>query len=132
MTPRLLQNSGIGMTAIHSVVASTGTSDLYDSTHTERPSKKIKLNSMGNGPIEHQDTVPSHPLGVKPQGNAYAVGSGASLRHSLGLFENLPDELLAHFLEYLGSEQLLTLGATCKSLYAFCKADDLWRVLFVE
>jgi hypothetical protein len=124
------------MTALQSVAtgasAVTGTPDLYDSHTTERPAKRLKTKAMGDEPIEHQDAVPAHPLEVKPQGNAYAVDSGKSLRHSLGHFEALPDELLVHFLEYLGPRELLTLGGACKFLYAFCKADDLWRPLFVE
>lgn len=107
-------------------------STLCDRHDTERPVKKVKTSVASYDSIEHEDTVPSHPLGVKPQGNSYAVGSAPSLRHNLGHFQVLPDEILTHFLDYLGARELLALGGTCKSLYAFCKADDLWRPLFVE
>ena len=80
--------------------------------------------------IESLVSIPTHPLGVKPSGNQYTAESNA--RERAGYFQILPDEILAIFLEYLDSNQLLLLGDTCKFLYAFCHTEDLWKVLFVE
>jgi len=75
-------------------------------------------------------SIPLHPLGVKPSGNQYTTSRNA--RHFAGAFQNLPDEILAIFLEYLDSSELCLLGSTCKALYAFCRSDDLWKALFIE
>jgi hypothetical protein len=80
---------------------------------------------------ESPNSIPHHPLGVKPSGNQYtaATNSRISLGPALRLF---PDELLAIFLEYLDAHQLRVLGSCCKFLYAFCRSDDLWKALFIE
>lgn len=75
-------------------------------------------------------TVPLHPLGVRPAGNAYTAVK--NLKLSAGLFSALPDELIIQVLEVLGHRPLLILGLTCKALYAFCRFDDLWKGLFIE
>ncbi|RDW74017.1 hypothetical protein BP5796_07459 [Coleophoma crateriformis] len=79
---------------------------------------------------ESSVAIPLHPLGVKPLGNQYTATSNA--RHATGPFQILPDEMLAIFLEYLDSRDLQLLGSTCKSLFAFCRSDDLWKALFIE
>lgn len=75
-------------------------------------------------------SIPSHPFGVKPSGNKYTAKE--NLRESIGMFQILPDEVLAIVLEYLDSRLLRHLGSTCKVLYAFCHSDDLWKALFIE
>jgi hypothetical protein len=76
-------------------------------------------------------TVPPHPLDVKPEGNAYTAA--CNLRNtSGGLFSTLADELIFQILEFLDGSSLLHIGATCKVLYAFGSADDLWKALFLE
>lgn len=77
------------------------------------------------------DSIPIHPLGVKPSGNEY-FASGPTARQSLGTFGRLPDEMILHFLEYLNPHSLSTLGTTCRFLYAFCHLDELWKPLFLE
>jgi hypothetical protein len=75
--------------------------------------------------------IPLHPLGVKPAGNQYSATTNS--RQALGLsFQAWPDEIIALFLDYLEPKELVRLGATCKFLYAFCRADDLWKNLFIE
>ncbi len=74
--------------------------------------------------------VPSHPLKVKPAGNAY-VGV-RNIKSAAGLFSVLPDEIIVNILEYLGPTSLLQLGSTCKALYAFSRLEELWKTLFVE
>ncbi|KAF2400478.1 F-box and JmjC domain-containing protein [Trichodelitschia bisporula] len=79
---------------------------------------------------EEDGTVPSHPMAVKPSGNAYTAA--VNLKANAGSFAKLPDELLMSFLETLEAAELLQLGGACKFLYAFTRVDELWRALFVE
>ncbi|KAK0100303.1 hypothetical protein ONS95_008261 [Cadophora gregata] len=95
--------------------------DVYPSGGVESLSLSIE---------ESPNTIPPHPLGVKPAGNQYTASSIA--KNSIGSFQAFPDEILAIFLEYLDSYKLRSLGATCKFLYAFCRSDDLWKALFIE
>jgi hypothetical protein len=83
--------------------------------------------------LEHTESlvsIPQHPLGVKPSGNQYTASSNA--RHAVGFFQILPDEILTTVLEYLDAVQLELLGSCCKFLYAFCRSEDLWKILFIE
>jgi hypothetical protein len=77
------------------------------------------------------DSIPPHPLRVKPSGNQYSATDNS--RDSTGpSFGTWPDEILALFLEYLEPRDLLLLGSACKYLHAFCRSDDLWKALFLE
>ncbi|KAF7713767.1 Uncharacterized protein PECH_000604 [Penicillium ucsense] len=78
---------------------------------------------------EGNEAIPSHPLGVKPTGNALLASW--SLRDHIGTFQHLPDELLLELLEYLNGSDLLSLGRTCKAFYAFTRAEELWKTLFI-
>ena len=95
-----------------------------------RPAKRIRWASL---PPEEDsipaDAIPPHPLGVKPSGNAYT--SSINSKHKTGLFKRLPEELLMRILEILEARELLGLGGTCRQLYAFTRAEELWRGLFV-
>lgn len=77
------------------------------------------------------DSIPSHPLGLKPLGNQYLY-DGPKARTATGVWNILPDELLMLVLEQFDATGLLTLGHTCKFLYAFCHSDDLWKALFLQ
>lgn len=69
-----------------------------------------------------------HPLGVRPSGNALIATKNAVA--SMGALGRLPDELLMVLLEYLEQPADLTaLGSTCRSLFAYCSHDQLWRDL---
>ena len=89
---------------------------------------------LGNPPLQENDqafeVLPSHPLGVKPSGNALLATW--SLRDAIGCFQILPDELILLLLEYLDGATLLRIGRTCKALYAFTRAEELWKALFIE
>ncbi|PGH28747.1 hypothetical protein GX50_08504 [[Emmonsia] crescens] len=76
------------------------------------------------------DVIPPHPLGVKPSGNALTATH--NIRHAIGSLAVLSDELIILLLECLDSASLLRLGATCKALYAFTRAEELWKALFIE
>ena len=79
---------------------------------------------------ESPNSIPHHPLGIKPLGNQYTATSNG--KDAIGPFKLLPDEVLAILLEYFDSSQLCLLGSTCKFLYAFCRSDDLWKTLFIK
>lgn len=76
------------------------------------------------------DTIPGHPMGVKPSGNALLATE--NLRNVIGTFRLLPDELILTLLECLDGPALLSIGRTCKAFYAFTRAEDLWKALFVQ
>ncbi|KAI8940102.1 hypothetical protein NX059_003817 [Plenodomus lindquistii] len=99
-----------------------------------RPSKKIKISREANFDDNDDDfvaaAVPSHPLGIKPAGNAYTASE--NIKSRCGLFARLPDELLSHIFESFDADVLLRLGSTCRALYAFTRLDELWRALFVS
>lgn len=79
---------------------------------------------------EISDAVPYHPLGVKPSGNG--LTASFHLRPSIGHLQTLPDELILSLLFRLDSADLRAVGATCKALYAFTRAEELWKDLFIE
>ena len=87
-------------------------------------------------PKSHDDfpdssvTVPPHPLRIKPAGNAYTEAT--NIKIATGFFSVLPDELIIQVLEFLDAPQLLSVGATCKALYAFCQLEELWKALFIR
>jgi hypothetical protein len=77
-----------------------------------------------------REAIPSHPLGVKPSGNALLATW--SLRNTIGTFQHLPDELILLLLEGFDGPSLLRIGRTCKAFYAFTRAEELWKALFVR
>jgi hypothetical protein len=95
-----------------------------------RPSKRLKIVDSDSEAPEVAVAIPTHPLGVKPAGNAYT--SATNSKANAGCFSRLPDELLAHVLESLAARDLCVLGATCRALYAFSRSEELWKALFVE
>ena len=99
----------------------------------DRPSKRFKCDSQPvarqHSEAEHSLAVPLHPLRVRPSGNAYTTVE--NLKSNIGTLATLPDELLLQILEYLQAPALLRLGATCKALHAFSRAEELWKALLV-
>ena len=79
---------------------------------------------------EIRDAVPHHPLGVKPSGNG--LTASFHLRPAIGHLQALPDELILSLLFRLDSSELRAVGSTCKALYAFTRAEELWKDLFIE
>ena len=77
------------------------------------------------------DSIPRHPLRVKPLGNQYLTDV-PNARCSIGLWAVLPDEVLMIVLEQFGQRELLRLGSTCRFLYAFCHSEELWKALFLS
>lgn len=105
-------------------------------TAESRPSKKIKTSAVATTDSDDEDVaatvaaVPSHPLGIKPAGNAYTARE--NIKSRCGLFAGLPDELLSHIFESFEADVLIRLGSTCRALYAYTRLDELWRALFVR
>lgn len=87
--------------------------------------------SMDEQQASVESPIPSHPLGIKPLGNQY-LSSAVNARGSIGRLQVLPDEVLAQLFEHFGQQSLRRLGYTCRFLFAFCHADDLWKTLFLE
>lgn len=78
------------------------------------------------------DSIPTHPLGVKPLGNQYLTERPNS-RRNIGLWRSLPDELLMIILESFDEPSLLLkLGYSCKFFFAFCHLEDLWKTIFLQ
>lgn len=95
-----------------------------------RPSKRRKHSDANEVAKEQPVAVPVHPLGVKPLGNSYTASANSKTK--TGVFARLPDELVALLLESLKARDLRLLGASCKALYAFTRAEELWKALFIE
>ncbi|KAK5160268.1 hypothetical protein LTR04_004649 [Oleoguttula sp. CCFEE 6159] len=100
-----------------------------DRIDTVRPAKKLKTTVAQDEDSEPTAAIPSHPLGIKPAGNAFVATK--NLKHAAGFLSKLPDELIIQLLEYLDASELLTLSGTCKALYAFTRAEELWKALFI-
>jgi hypothetical protein len=104
-----------------------------DDEECGRTTKRIKLaatavlieNDVEDGSI----TIPSHPLGIRPSGNAYTASH--DIKTACGPFSRIPDELLITLLEGLDAQDLVRLGTTCKAFYAFTRLEELWRSLFI-
>ena len=107
--------------AVNVLVTSTNMTTGETPSHQENFSK-----SSG----EHDSVVPSHPLGIKPAGNAYSATENIKL--ATGVFTALPDELIIQLLEFLDATSLKRLGCTCKALYAFSRLEELWKTLCIE
>ncbi|KAF5020561.1 hypothetical protein F66182_7425 [Fusarium sp. NRRL 66182] len=87
-----------------------------------------------NDPSEsarQSDSIPPHPLGLKPLGNQYFF-TGRNAKRSTGSWSFLPDEVISLMLEHFGADVLLKLGHTCKFFYAFCHSDEFWKPLFLQ
>lgn len=100
-----------------------------------RPSKRLKMNQPrlqvdDVADEEEPAAIPSHTLSIKPSGNAYTASINS--KASAGGFAQLPDEVLISMLESFEARTLLLLGQTCRALYAFSRAEELWRALFVQ
>lgn len=76
-----------------------------------------------------EDAIPCHPLGVKPSGNGLLAKR--DLRTAIGNFKVFSDELILILLEYLDAVSLLSIGRSCKAFYAFTRAEELWKALFI-
>jgi hypothetical protein len=97
------------------------------------PSKRLKTSAAPDLQNDDEDVaiaLPSHPLGIKPAGNAYTASE--NIKSRCGSFAMLPDELLSHIFESFDADTLIRLGSTCRALYAFTRLDELWRALFVR
>lgn len=74
-------------------------------------------------------TLVSHPLGVRPSGNALLDDDR---KPGMGLFALLPDAIVLTIIQELDKASLLALGHTCKGLFAYCWFDELWKQVIYE
>ncbi|KAG5661637.1 hypothetical protein KAF25_005759 [Fusarium avenaceum] len=89
-----------------------------------------RTNDISESTIQ-SDSIPPHPLGLKPLGNQYLF-TGRNAKRSIGAWRLLPDEIISLVLEQFDANTLLKLGHTCKFFYAFCHSDELWKPLFLQ
>ncbi|CEP61742.1 uncharacterized protein LALA0_S03e09890g [Lachancea lanzarotensis] len=87
--------------------------------------------------VNAQTFAPSHPLGVKPSGNALLGKSGAVEKRKrselLGSLSCLDEEVLIYIISLLESPlDLLHLGHASRILYAYTYSEELWRKLYVD
>ena len=99
---------------------------LKGPTHSGLPTA-VATQSISN---HDSVAVPSHPLGIKPSGNAYTANE--NLKSAAGRFSLLPDEVLVQILECLDAVSLQKIECTCKALYAFSRLEDIWKTLCIE
>lgn len=104
----------------------------YTDSFDDSPSRKrVKLDhNTVSQDYRESNAVRSHPLGVKPLGNA--IVSTVNSKSCAGHWARLPEELVQILIEQLSAWELLRLSHTCKYLYAFGSSDELWRGLFVS
>lgn len=89
--------------------------------------------STGDGHIASVNDlviVASHPLGVKPSGNAYTTS--IDMKAAAGALSVVPDEILIQIFEYLDAPSLSSIGSSCKALHAFSRLEDFWKSLCLE
>ena len=90
----------------------------------------VSSRDMSKYPQEDIVTVASHPLGIKPSGNAYTAQK--NVKSATGRLCFLPDEILVQILEFLDTPSLKAIGGTCKALYAFSRLDEIWKTICIE
>lgn len=89
-----------------------------------------KITSLEDDAVPEGDSIPTHALGVKPLGNCF-LSECPNAKINSGTWGALPDEMVMLVLEQMDVRSLLSLGSTCKFLYAFCHSDELWKALFL-
>ncbi|CDO94727.1 unnamed protein product [Kluyveromyces dobzhanskii CBS 2104] len=98
---------------------------------TTQPFKKAK--KVPNYRIPAFTSVPTHPLGVKPSGNALIEGADPKeikqVREKLlGSLAVLPEDVLIELITYIDDpKDLQSLGCSSRILYAYTYDEELWR-----
>ncbi|SCU97984.1 LAFA_0G14664g1_1 [Lachancea sp. 'fantastica'] len=93
--------------------------------------------TMSGYRLNTHTVAPTHPLGVKPSGNALLEGNKAKdevqRRKLLGKFDYLNEEALIFIISLLKTPRdLLNFGHASRILYAYTYSEDLWRKLYVD
>lgn len=76
--------------------------------------------------------APSHPLNVKPAGNALFASQPSNRSAVLGRLAALNDELLVDIISRLGPQELARLSAVSSGCRAFANHEAIWRNLCLE
>ena len=103
--------------------------EAYHAVH-EADERLMQSTAVQAEGLDLESIFQAHPLGVKPSGNALTSNENAAT--SIGGFGRLPDETILTLLEWLDSESLLQLGASCRSFFAYGTTDQLWKDLFIQ
>lgn len=115
--------------AINIAIEQTPAAPLKRPGSTQPSSKRRKQNNDGASSVHLSR---SHPLGLKPLGNAF-ISTTDARPGGLGLFNSLSDELLLDILGLIDSPRDLTcLSQVSKAFYVFARTESLWRDLFLE
>ena len=83
-------------------------------------------------------SVPTHPLGVKPSGNALLDAIDGKKNKQiksdlLGAFSVFPEEVLIELTSYLTDpKDLQSLGCASRLLYAYTYDEEIWRKLYTR
>lgn len=121
--------SAINNTDTHTDTDTDTDTNANTNTDTQQNQHGSLCERMTDLPLDG-DSIPSHPLGLKPLGNKYFF-TGHNARDSIGTWASLPDEMIMLVLEQFDESSLLNLGHACKFFYAFCHSDELWKPLFL-
>ncbi|KAF5834671.1 hypothetical protein DUNSADRAFT_8553 [Dunaliella salina] len=78
--------------------------------------------------------MPSHPLGILPEGHILLDGNGGmGVRNSgLGNLHCLSDALILEVCGHLDARTLASLSQASKACYCFCATEDLWKAHVLE
>jgi Cupin-like domain len=104
--------------------------ETYEEHPTTRPGISTNVLEDSSDLHDSEDESFRHPLLVKPSGNA--LTEDEDLRDAMGRFAQLPDPLVLVLLEFLEQESLISLGSTCRGLFAYAAHDQLWRDMVVR
>lgn len=102
---------------------------------TQEPKRPRKI---PNYRINTFTTAPSHPLGVKPSGNALLVDQDVTTRNKtkeklLGHLSKFPEDFLMELVTYVNAPRdLQSLGLASRILYAYTYDEELWRKLYTK
>ncbi len=103
-------------------------------TFTRSQASEVGLRTLAGdlpGTAELSNESLRHPLLVRPSGNALTSDT-EDLRDFMGIFSQLPDDLVLNLLEVLDHRSLTNLGSTCRAFFAYTTFDPLWRDLVVK
>lgn len=100
--------------------------------------QRKKAKRVPNFRINAYTVAPSHPLGVKPSGNALFESADLTKQakikdNLLGRLSRFPEELLMEFISYIDNPRdLHNLGCASRILYAYTYDEEHWRRLFIK
>lgn len=124
---------------LSSLAVPQGAHDIHDSHRDHKrprwagPAANTGASHCGGDGFETLHVVPSHPFGVRPNGNALLSGSSTvNYRSSMGGFARMPHELMLSILSLLSPMDLARLERTSRALRAFAAHEPVWRDALIQ